>query len=109
LKLIEPGERDGVPSPRRPTSRASGDCVIVIVPLSLASTPLVKSGTVEGATLVALRFWWPAQLLMTGAGVSVTVNVAGQLVELPGGSIRTVSVTVSADADESAQVCVSPE
>jgi len=39
--------------------------VIVIVPLSLASTPLVKSGTVAVQPLSAFALWLPAQLLMT--------------------------------------------
>ena len=77
-----------------PTSvPASGDCVIVNVPLSVAVTFPVKSGTAteQPAPASAVRF--VAQAVIAGVVVSTTVNVAVQLVELPELS-ATVSVTV---------------
>ena len=73
---------------------AAGLCVIVTdEQLSLATTPLVKSGTVDWQLPFALAVWFDPHEVIVGAVTSLTVKVLVQVELLPTASV-TVIVTV---------------
>jgi hypothetical protein len=82
-----------VVAPRPAAVPAAGDCVIEATPqLSAATTPDVKSGTKAVQLSPAEADWAPAQVVITGAVASTTVNVAVHVLTLPELSV-TVMVT----------------
>jgi hypothetical protein len=75
---------------------AAGDCVIVNedVQLSLATTVAVKSGTSAVQLAPADSVCAGAQVVMSGAVVSLTVNVAVHVVVLPAASVAVIVIVV---------------
>jgi len=78
---------------------AAGDWVITrdatAVQLSVATTLAVKSGTAAWQLTLAKADWGGAQVMITGAMLSVTVNVVLQVTMLPEASVTVITTGVT--------------
>ena len=84
-------------APRLAVEPAVGDCVTtkLVLQLSAATTPVVKSGTSAVQLASAFTDWSAAQVVMLGAVASTTVTVAVQVVVLPAASATVMVTTVA--------------